>query len=80
MEIIAIQSQTDYETALARIGELMAAAPGSPEEDELERLAALVEAYEEIHYPIARPDPEAARRFRTEQEAPLTVSREATDH
>ena len=58
-------------STLARLEALMDAAPGSPEEDELDHLATLIERYEEEHFPIDPPDPEAARRFRAEQEADL---------
>ena len=47
-----IRNHADYEKALARIEELMSAPEGSPEVDELEVLAILVEKYEEEHYPI----------------------------
>lgn len=46
-------SESDYKVALKRIESLFdAAEPGTPEGDELERLAALVEEYEEKHFPI----------------------------
>lgn len=46
-------SESDYNAALKRIESLFdAAEPGTPEGDELERLAALVEEYEEKHFPI----------------------------
>ncbi|QFT37718.1 MULTISPECIES: hypothetical protein [unclassified Vibrio] len=46
-------SESDYKTALKRIEYLFdAAEPGTPEGGELERLAALVEEYEEKHFPI----------------------------
>lgn len=46
-------SESDYKTALKRIESLFdVAEPGTPEGDELERLAALVEEYEEKHFPI----------------------------
>ncbi|EGR1128602.1 hypothetical protein EDL57_11305 [Vibrio cholerae] len=46
-------SESDYNAALKRIESLInAAEPGTPEGDELERLAALVEEYEEKHFPI----------------------------
>jgi len=47
-----IRDHADYEKALARIEELISAPEGSPEVDELEVLAILVEKYEEQHYPI----------------------------
>lgn len=46
-------SESDYKTALKRIESLFdVAEPGTPEGYELERLAALVEEYEEKHFPI----------------------------
>ena len=62
-----IKTDRDYEVALNRIEELMDARPGTAEGDELELLAALVEAYEDKNYPIAPPDPIDAIRFRMEQ-------------
>lgn len=45
--------ESDYKAALKRIESLLdVAEPGTPEGDELERLAALVEEYEEKHFPI----------------------------
>jgi len=51
----SIETEAEYETALERIEVLMGAAPGSPEADELMRLAEMVEKYEDIHYPIGPP-------------------------
>ena len=62
-----VKTEADYEAALERIDALMDAAAGTPEADELEVLAALVELYEENHYPIGFPDPLSAIRFRMEQ-------------
>jgi HTH-type transcriptional regulator/antitoxin HigA len=62
-----IRSEQDYEEALARIDSLMDARPGTPEADELDLLATLVEWYEKQHFPIEKPDPVAAIRFRLEQ-------------
>jgi len=46
-------SESDYKAALKRIESLFdAAEPETPEGVELERLAALVEEYEEKHFPI----------------------------
>jgi len=46
-------SESDYKTALKRIESLFdVAEPGTPEGDELERLAALVEEYEKKNFPI----------------------------
>jgi HTH-type transcriptional regulator / antitoxin HigA len=67
MEIAPIRSETDYDRALRRIEELWNARERSPESDELEVLATLVEAYERQHYPIDLPGPLDAIRFRLEQ-------------
>lgn len=58
MQIRPIRTEPDYEAALKQIESLMdIAAPNSPEEDALDVLATLVEAYEAKHYPIEPPDP-----------------------
>lgn len=53
MELPLIRNEAEYEAALARIELLFDAPNGTPECNELVALAALVEAYEEQHYPIA---------------------------
>jgi HTH-type transcriptional regulator/antitoxin HigA len=63
-----LQTQAEYETALAQIETLMNAEPNSSQEKELERLAILVEEYEHEHYPISAPDPVEAMKFRMEQQ------------
>lgn len=63
-----IKTEADYEAALARVGVLMDAEAGTPAGDELEHLAMVIEAYEELHHPIELPDPIAAIQFRMEQE------------
>ena len=68
MNSIVIKTEDEYEAALNRIEALMDAEPGSPEEEELELLALLVENYEEEHDPIDLPDPVEAIKFRMEQE------------
>lgn len=62
-----IKTEKDYNDALSRIEELMDAQADTAEAEELELLAALVEMYEERHYPIDSPDPVEAIRFRMEQ-------------
>jgi HTH-type transcriptional regulator/antitoxin HigA len=62
-----IKTAADHEKALSRIDQLMDAKPGTAEMDELELLTALVEMYEERHYPISPPDPIEAIKFRMEQ-------------
>lgn len=67
MEIRPIHNEQDHEAALERIGELMDARTGTPEGDELDILATLVEAWEARNCPIAAPDPVEAIVFRMKQ-------------
>ena len=62
-----IKTEKDYNLALSRIEGLMDAQKNTPEADELELLAALVEMYENDHYPVDLPDPVDALKFRMEQ-------------
>jgi len=66
--ITAITTEAEYQAALAQVEILMDAELDSSQEKELERIAILVEAYEDEHYPIEEPDPIAAAKFRMEQE------------
>src|SRR5438552_9530999 len=68
MEIRPIRTETDYKTAIRRIEALWGAAQGTPEGDELDILATLVESYEHEHYGIDLPDPVEAIKFRLEQQ------------
>ena len=67
MDIRPIKTNEDYEMALSRLGELMDARRGTPQGDELDILATLVDAYESQMFPIKAPDPVAAILFRMEQ-------------
>ena len=67
MEIRPIKTEADYEAALAEIDTLLEAAPGTPGTDRLEVLSLLVEAWEDVHYPIEAPDPVEAILFYMEQ-------------
>lgn len=67
MNIQPIKYETDYEAALERIMALMDAETDTPEGDELDILATLVEAYEAKHHAIETPNPIEAIRFRMEQ-------------
>jgi len=60
-----LQSERDYQAALAHVESLMDQA--SLNETELVLWSLLVEKYEEEHFPIATPDPIQAIRFRMEQ-------------
>ena len=62
-----IKNEEDYKKALSRIEELMDAQPDTPEMDELELMTALVEMYEDRHYPISPPDPLEAIKLRMDQ-------------
>ncbi|SRR5712692_84187 len=68
MEIRPIRTAADYEAALRRIEALWGSDRGTPQSDELDVLATLVEAHERAHYPIDLPDPIEAIKFRLEQE------------
>lgn len=57
MIIKPIHSEADHAAALDRIEALMDAEPGTPEGDELDILATLVEVYEQRHYPMEAPNP-----------------------
>lgn len=67
-ELKPIRSEADYEAALAEIERLWGAKEGTPDGDQLDILATLVDAYEAEHDPIDPPDPVDAIRFRMEQQ------------
>jgi len=61
-----ITSERTHQHALRRIEELWDAAPGSAEEQELDALATLVDAYERKQFPISPLDPATAIKVRCE--------------
>ena len=69
MNIRPIHTEADYRSALREISALMDADPdpGTPEGDQLDILATLVQAFEARHFPITAPDPVEAIKFRMEQ-------------
>lgn len=67
MEIKVIKTEDDYNKALKRLEVIFDAPVDSPQGDEAELLAILIEKYEEEHYPIEAPDPIEAIKFRMEQ-------------
>jgi HTH-type transcriptional regulator/antitoxin HigA len=67
MKIKPIRTDADHAAALRRIDSIMDALPGTPEGDELDVLATLVQAYEDRRFPIDDPDPLAAIEFRMDQ-------------
>lgn len=62
-----LKSEADYESALEYVATLMDAKPDSPQEDQLELWALLIEQYEKQNHPIAPPDPVEAIKFRMDQ-------------
>ncbi|WOD09201.1 DNA-binding protein [Marinomonas sp. GJ51-6] len=67
MNIKPIKNDDDLASAVLRMRSLRSAQPNTPEGDEIEILAALVEAYEEKHHDIEAPDPIEAIKFRMDQ-------------
>lgn len=68
VNVSPIHTEADYEAALARAAKLMDALAGTPEDDELDVLADLIEAYEDRHFPIGDPDPIDAIEFFMDQQ------------
>jgi HTH-type transcriptional regulator/antitoxin HigA len=68
MKAKVIKTDSDYAAALARIEKLMDAKRNTPQGDELELLSLLAHDYEEKVFPIDKPDPVAAIRFRMQQQ------------
>lgn len=65
MKAKVLKTDREHKAALAYIERLMD--QSSPDEAELELWSLLVENYEETHFPISKPDPVEAIRFRLEQ-------------
>ena len=68
MEIKPIRTKADYRAALKEIEALMSADADTPDGERLDVLVTLVEAYENLHYRLALPDPVEAIKFRMEQQ------------
>jgi HTH-type transcriptional regulator / antitoxin HigA len=62
-----IQTEAEYEDALAEVARLWGAKSGTPRGDRLDGLATLIDAYEAQHYPMDTPDRIEAIEFRLEQ-------------
>lgn len=60
MDVRTIRTEDDYDDAITEIDHLMGAPPDTPEGDKLEVFVTLVEAYEDMHWPIEAPDPISA--------------------
>ena len=61
-QIEAIHTERDYEAALAEVERLWGAKLGTPDGQRLDVLANLIEAYEDVHYPMGSSD--SVRRSR----------------
>lgn len=68
MTIRPIRSDQDLLAAFKRLESIFQAPDGTPEADEAEVLATLIEVYENRHYPLLPPDPIDAIKFRMEQQ------------
>ena len=66
--VTPVRTETDYQTALARIDALMDAAAGSPEGEELDVLVDLVTLYEDRRDALGYPSPVEAIEFRMDQQ------------
>ena len=68
MKAKVIKTESEHAAALARIEKLMEAKRNTPQGDELELLSLLVHNYEEKVFPVDKPDPLVAIRFRMDQQ------------
>jgi len=67
MNIKLIKTEEDYTIALNRLEAFFDAPIGTPESDEADVLALLVDEYEKQHYPIDAPDPIEAIKIRMQE-------------
>lgn len=68
LDIKPIRTAEDHKAALAAVKRLWDAEPGTPEDDALDIIVTLIEAYEDEHFPMNLPDPIEAIKFRMEQQ------------
>lgn len=68
MNIRPIRNDEDLRAAFARLEAIFQAPEASPQADEMEVLVALIEAYENRHYPVGPADPIEAIKFCMEQQ------------
>ena len=67
MDIKLIKTEEDYQIALEQLDKIFDAAEGTPDSDQADILALLIDDYENIHYPIEAPDPIEAIKIRMEE-------------
>lgn len=72
-----IHSEQDYNEALQVLAELWGAKSGTPDGDKLDILATLIDVYENKHFPMDVPTPEAVARFMVEEERDEDHTRQA---
>ena len=68
MNIKPIRNDDDLAAALGRMEQMWGAEANTPEGDELEVLALLIEKYEDEHHPMPPSDPIEAIKFRMDQQ------------
>jgi HTH-type transcriptional regulator/antitoxin HigA len=67
MDIKLIKTEEEYQIALEQLDKIFDAAEGSPDSDQADILALLIDEYENVHYPIEAPDPIEAIKIRMEE-------------
>ena len=67
IQVRPIRTEADNDVAIKRVEELMDKQRNASEDDELDVLATLVDAYESKHYPVGPLDPLVAIEFWMEQ-------------
>lgn len=67
MNIVPLKTNKDYENALKRMELLFDAPAGTPESDEADILALVIDDYERKHFSIEAPDPIEAIKIRMEE-------------
>jgi len=67
MNIVPLKTNKDYENALKRMELLFDSPSGTPESDEADILALVIDDFERKHFPIEAPDPIEAIKIRMEE-------------
>ena len=67
MDIKLIKTALDYQNALNRLDKIFDAPIGTPESDEADILALMIDEYEKTYFPIDAPDPIEAIKIRMEE-------------
>lgn len=62
-----VRTETNYDAALARISGLLGAEPYSSDDQELDWLSTGVERYENVNYPMEKPEPHSLLEFLLDQ-------------